>query len=89
MEITSPIARGDQAASVEADVRWLELLNAFGGQQMMMLVARVERLLPDIGKRLGVSELNIRSDEEKAKIQQVIAGMIAQQQQAAAAPAAV
>ena len=90
MEITSPIARGDQAASVEADVRWLELLNAFGGKEMMMLAARVERMFPDIGKRLGVSELNIRSDAEKQAIQQVIAGIIAsqQQQQPAAAPTA-
>jgi hypothetical protein len=91
MEITSPIARGDQAASVEADVRWLEILNAFGGQEMMMLAARVERMFTDIGKKLGVSELNIRSDEEKAAIQQAIAAMIAKsrQQQPAGAPAPV
>lgn len=88
MEVTSPIARGDQAASVEADIRWLEILMALGGKELMMLVARVERMFPDIGKKLGVSELNIRSDKEKQQLQQLAAAMIAQQQPAAAAPAA-
>ena len=97
MEITSPIARGDQAASIEADVRWLELLAAFGGRELMMMEARTEAMFPDIGRRLGVSPLNMRSDREKKQLQQAIAAMIAAQQQqqqpegapAQAAPAAM
>jgi hypothetical protein len=91
MEISSPIARGDQAASVEADVRWLEILAGLGGKELMLLTARVERIFTDIGMKLGVSELNIRSDTEKKQIQQAIAAMIVQQQQqqqAVAAPTA-
>lgn len=84
MEISSPIARGDQAASIEAEVRWLELLMAFGGRELMLMEARTENLFQDMGRRLGVNPQNMRSDMEKKQLQQAIAAMIAAQQQAPA-----
>ncbi|MCP4183695.1 MAG: hypothetical protein GY761_10310, partial [Hyphomicrobiales bacterium] len=84
LEIISPIARGDQASAVENEVKWLELLLNLFGQEAMMLMAKVEQVGPDWGRKLGVSENLIRSEEDKAAMQQAMAQIMAAQQQQAA-----
>lgn len=82
MEIVSPIAFNDMIAAIEATIKWLELMLATGGLEIVMLNARVETLFADLGRMLGVPEKHIRSDEEKNKLQEVAAAMAAQQQRA-------
>lgn len=86
VEVVSPIAKLQQAQDVSSTVEWLQIIVSIGGPQMMMLVAKVEDIFTDIGRKLGISESLIRSDAEKKKIQQAVAMIIAQSQMAATAP---
>jgi hypothetical protein len=81
IEIVSPIAFNDMIASIEATIRWLELMLSTGGMEVVMLNARIETLFADLGRMLGVPEKHIRSDDEKRELQEVAAAMMAQQQQ--------
>lgn len=88
VEIVSPIAKLQQAQDVSSLVEWLQIILSIGGPEMMALTAKVEEVFTEIGRKLGVSERLIRSDNEKKQIQQMVAQIIAQAQMAAqAAPA--
>ncbi|WP_158284711.1 portal protein [Oricola cellulosilytica] len=83
VEVVSPIAKLQQAQDVSSLVEWLQIIAGLGGQQMMMLTARIEDVFTDIGRKLGIPEKLMRSETEKKQIQNMIAEMIARQQQAA------
>lgn len=82
--VVSPIAKLRQAQDVSSIVEWLQIIVSIGGPQMMMLVAKVEDIFTEIGRKLGIPEKLIRSDAEKKKIQELVATIIAQAQAAAA-----
>lgn len=84
ISIVAPIARGQQAQDVSNIVEWLEIIMALGGQEGLMLNAKVEKIFTDIGRKLGVSESYMRSDEEKSAIQQMVAQIMARSQAGAA-----
>jgi len=83
VDVVSPIAKLRQAQDVSSIVEWLQIVVSIGGPQMMMLVAKVEDVFTEIGRKLGIPEKLIRSDAEKNKIQQIVATIIAQAQMAA------
>jgi len=83
LEVISPVARGDQAAAVENEVKWIELMKGLFGDQAMMLMARVEQIGPEWGRKLGVNESLIRSEAESKTMQQAMAQVMAAQAQAA------
>lgn len=88
VEVVSPIAKMQQAQDVSSIVEWLQIQLSLGGMEMTMLTSRVEDIFADIGRKLGVSEKYIRGDNDKKKILSVVAGIIAQAQQAGQQPAA-
>lgn len=89
VRVIAPIAVGQHAAKVQSAVNWLEIALRLGGQQGMLLSAKVEEMLPDIGRWLGIEEKYIRSNGDKGQIMQMVAQMVAEaqaQEQAAAQP---
>lgn len=88
VDVVSPIAKMQQAQDVSSIVEWLQIQLSLGGMEMTMLTSRVEDIFADIGRKLGVSEKYIRSDNDRKQIMTVVAGMIAKAQQAGAQPEA-
>jgi hypothetical protein len=82
IQITSPVARGQQAEAVSQIIQWLEMIIAINGPDKVELFAATEVVFPEIGRMLGVSEKFIRSETEREKILEKIAQMIAAQNQA-------
>ncbi len=80
IEIVSPIARAQQAQDISAIVDWLEIMLSLGGQEVMMLNARVETIFAEIGQKLGVSPRQIREPAERRKLLELVAQIIAAQQ---------
>lgn len=83
VQIVSPVARAQQASQVQSIVEWLQIILGLGGQEMMLMTARVEQIFSDMGQKLGVSEKYIRSDADKQQIQQLVAQIMANAQAAA------
>lgn len=93
VKVTSPIARSAQAQDVSQIVDWLQIILSTGGQEAMMLSARVEKIFAEIGEKLGVPPHLIRGEAERGKLLEMVAAIIARaqmegQQEAAAEPAA-
>jgi hypothetical protein len=88
VDVVSPIAKMQQAQDVSSIVEWLQIQLSLGGMEMTMLTSKVEDIFADIGRKLGVSEMYIRGDNEKKQIMQVVAGVIAQAQMANKPPPA-
>jgi len=82
VEIVSPIARSQQAQDVSTMVDWLQIMLATGGQEAMLLSAKVEEIYGDIGRKLGVSERYIRGGLDKQALLNLVAQLIAQAQTA-------
>ncbi len=85
VQVTSPLARAqktrrDQGRGGLVPAR-MEIGGALG-PQLMALSAKIEDAIPYIGERLGVPRELIRTEEDRSKIQQVVAQMIAQMQAA-------
>lgn len=80
VEVVSPIAKIQQAQDVSSLVEWLQIMISLGGMEITMLTAKVEDVFTEIGHKLGIPEKLIRSEAEKAKIQQMVAQIIAQAQ---------
>lgn len=84
VEVISPIAKLQQAQDVSSLVDWLQIMMSLGGIEITMLTAKVEDVFAEIGQKLGIPERLIRSQAEKANIQQMVAQIIAQAQAGAA-----
>lgn len=88
VRIIAPIAVGQQADKIQAAIETIQMASMAAGPQAALLAYKVEDLLPQIGRWRGVDEEYIRGPGERQELQKMVAGMIAQQQQAEAAPAA-
>ena len=84
VRVTSPIAEAQGADKVKIIVHWLELVLALAGPEGVRIMARIDDILPEIGRILGVEERFIASKSEQEEMRQKIAQ---EQQQAAAAEA--
>jgi hypothetical protein len=84
----SPLAKLQNLSKVEAVVQWMEICNALG-PEVAMLGIKVEDVPSWVGDQLGVPKELQRDQQERDKMQQDIAAIVAGQQQAAQAqPAA-
>lgn len=84
--LTAPAAAAQRANKVESFVNWLQIITMLLGPQAVMLMARVEESIPELGRWLGVDERHIRDKMEAKQLGELIAATVAQQQAAAAAP---
>ena len=84
--ITSPAAAAQRADAVERATNWIQIIVSLLGPQAAMLAARVEELAPQMGRWLGVDEQFIRSKGERKQLQELVAQIAAQAQQAQKPP---
>ena len=76
----SPLARAQDAEEIQNITRWIELGGALG-PEIFMSAVKVEDIPEKIGDLLGVpADLN-RSDTEKQGIKEMVAQLLAQEQQ--------
>lgn len=79
--VVSPLAQEQNLNEVEAVVRWLDILNGTGGQQLLMLGAVIEDIPDWIGERLGVPSALRRDRESRNQLQQMAGQAAANGQQ--------
>ncbi|MFA7504288.1 MAG: portal protein [Burkholderiaceae bacterium] len=82
--VTAPAAAAQRADKVDRAVSWIQMIVMLFGPQAAMLAAKVEELLPAMGRWLGVDETHIRSKAEAAQLQELMQQMVAAQANAEA-----
>jgi len=89
--VQSPLAQQQSMDDVQKVVRWMELLNSLVGQEGAMLGASMEDIPEYLAEKIGVPEKLKRDKDAREKIQgavaKMLAGMMAQRQQAGGAAA--
>lgn len=88
VQVLSPLAQIQQLNDVDAFIRWATIIQSLGGPELLMLSANMEDAGQWLGEKLGVAKDLIRSEAERAEIQQKLAQALAQQQQQAQLEAA-
>lgn len=85
--VTAPAAAAQRADKVQWAVDWMQMIMGLMGPQALPAFAKVQDLLPDIGRWMGVDERYIPTPQEVKEFQQVVAGIAAQMQAAQGANA--
>lgn len=88
--ITSPAAASQRADKVQWATDWMQIILGTMGPAALPALAKVDQLLPDIGRWLGNDEKYIPTPEEMKDFKELVAQMVAkmqvEQQQAKAPP---
>lgn len=79
VEVTSPLAQEQNLEDIQNVVNWWQL-SAMIRPEIAMLGIKVEDLPQWFGAKLGVDQELARDPQEKSGLQQMVAGIIAQQQ---------
>lgn len=79
VQISSPIARAQKAQDVSNIVEYLQIVLSLFGQQGAMLAVKVEDIIPDMGRMMGIAPNHLRNETERKALQQMVAAIIAQQ----------
>lgn len=86
--ITAPAAAAQKTDKVERMVSWMQMVVGLVGPQAMALSAKIEEIIPQIGRDLGVDEKFIRkkteADHLKMLIEQAVQQALQQQKEAEA-----
>ena len=86
VQVVSPLAQVQNLTDVENIVRWMQILASFG-TETLYIAAKMEDIGDYIGELLGVPSAVRRTQDERQKLQQSVAQLIAAKQQAPALPA--
>ena len=86
--MTSPLARGEAMQEVENIVRFMEMLKAIGGDQLMGFEMDLEKVTPRLGDLMNVPMDLRTTKEQKAKLKEAAAAQGAAAQGADPAVAA-
>lgn len=78
--ITSPAAASQRADAVQWATDWMQIILGTMGPQALPHLAKVDELLPDIGRWLGNDEKYIPTKDEMKDFKQLVAQMVAQMQ---------
>ncbi len=81
LKVTSPIAQTQNANKVQPRVDFMQIVASLLGPQAVPMVANVERMLPQIGRDLGLLENEIRSEKEQGLLQQWVDQLATQKAQ--------
>lgn len=86
--IAAPAAAVQRTDRVERMVSWVQIMAGLVGPQFAMLTAKIEELLPEIGRDLGVDEKFIRKKAEYESLKDIIETAVQQaaQSKSGAAP---
>ncbi len=83
VRVVAPIAAGQQADKVSTIVNWLQMMGMLAGPQAAMMAAKVEDLLPEMGRMLGVEERFIRGGQDREALMKMIGSLQGASQAAA------
>lgn len=81
--VSAPAAAAQRTDRVDRMVSWLQMMAGLVGPQMMALNAKMEEILPEIGRDLGVDEKFIRRKTEMEQLKGLIDAAVAQAVKAA------
>lgn len=84
--VTAPAAAAQRADKVDRAVSWIQMIVMLFGPQAALLAAKVEELLPQLGRWLGVDERHIRSKAEAEQLRELLQQLVAAQANAQAQP---
>ncbi len=84
--VRSPAMTALRADRVEQVVSYLQIVMMLFGPQAAMLAAKVEKLLPQMGRWMGVEEQYLPTETEQKQLLELMARMVAQQQEQASMP---
>jgi len=88
VQFQSPLAQAQNLSEVETSIKWMQWLQSLG-PEVFALNCNLENAGAIIGRKMGVPNDLIRSDDNRVKLQQVAGMMLAKQQQAGQAGGAV
>jgi len=80
VRMTSPLARGEAMQEVENIVRFMEMLKAIGGDQLMAFEMDLEKVTPRLGDLMNVPMDLRTTEEQKAQLKKAAAVQGAAQQ---------
>lgn len=83
--VTAPAASAQRADRVERAVNWMQMIVMLFGPEAALLAAKVEDLIPEMGRWMGNEERFIRPKQEAEQLRDMIAKMVAAQQEQAQA----
>lgn len=78
--VTAPAAAADRSDKVERAINWIQMIVMMLGPEAALLAAKVEELVPQIGRWMGIEEEYIRDDDGQQKLMQLVATIVAAQQ---------
>ena len=88
--ITSPAAAAQRADKVQWATDWMQIIVGTLGPQALPSLAKVDELIPDIGRWLGNEEKYMPTEADKKEFKELVATIVAkmqvEQQQAKAPP---
>lgn len=76
--ISAPAAAAQNTDKIERIVSWLQIMTGLVGPQMTALVAKVEEIMPEIGRYAGVDEKFVRRKTEAEMLKQLIEATVQQ-----------
>lgn len=83
VSVSSPVAREQRMAEVERIVQWLEMLQALGGRELMLVGAVLEEVPEKLADLMGIDRKIVQDEAARRKMQENMAKVVAAQQQAA------
>lgn len=79
VSLKGPLARAQALEDAQGAIQWAEAGRAVGGPELFMHSARVEDLIPYLGRKMGVSPSLIRTAQERQQIEHATGAALAAQ----------
>lgn len=86
VSVSSPLAREQRMAEVERLVQWVEMVNAIGGRELVMVVAKLEDIPARLAELMGIDPALVNDKKERQAAQQNMAQVVAMSQGGGASP---
>lgn len=77
IQINSPLARAQQLKKVETVVQWLQMVQSIGGEQLLILSAKLPEISAWIAQAMGVPSELVNDEEETAEAENNMGAVIA------------
>lgn len=77
VQINSPLARAQQIQKVETVIQWMQMVLTTGGQQALLITAKVPEIMAWIAAQMGVPAELVNTATEQERMQQQLAQITA------------
>lgn len=78
LRVVSPIIQAAKAAYAKNTIDYAQIVGSLFGPEMVPLTLRLEKVLPDLGRGMGVKEEDLRSEAETGGMKEQIMKMAAE-----------